>query len=244
MKQLPLPIRLDQRATFAAFVAGENGMLVEALKGMLNPASKPEPQVYLWSGGPNGKSHLLQSLCQAASEAGTRAIYLPLGEMAESDFGILENLERYAIVCLDDVHRVCGLPEWAEALFHLINRLRQSGSRLAMSANGPPDALDSALPDLASRLSWGPVYRIQPLRDGDLVDFVVRRSRRQGVVIPRDVVEYLIRFTRRDVTEMIEWVDLLDREALARQRRVTRPFIRELVASSGGRRRQATRQGH
>ncbi len=237
MKQLALPIRLDQRATFEAFVPGDNGMLVSALQGMLS--ARAEPQLYLWSQGADGKSHLLQSLCLAASEAGLRAIYLPLGEFAEEDSGMLENLEQYAVVCLDDLQRVCHLASWAEALFHLINRLRQSGARLVMAADGPPDALDSALPDLASRLSWGPVYRIRPLRDEDLVEFMVQRSRRQGATIPRDVVEYLIRFTRRDVTEMVEWLDLLDREALARQRRITRPFVREIMASSDERRRPA-----
>jgi len=233
MKQLPLPIRLDQRASFANFVAGDNLEVVSELRQLLSPGS--EPQVYLWSEAPEGKSHLLQSLCLEAARQDIRAILLPLASLGASDVGALENLERYDIVCLDDLDHVCAAPAWAEALFHLVNRLRQSGSRLVMTAHAPPDGLRVPLPDLASRLAWGPVYRLSPLKDEDLIRFVVQRGEGQGVAIPEAVVAYLIRFTRRDVAAMIEWVDVLDREALAQQRRVTTPFVRSLVASSAER---------
>ncbi len=234
MKQLPLPIRLDQRASFDNFIVGDNRQALTALRHLSSPDG--EPQVYLWGSEPVGKSHLLQGLCLHAVKLGMPAMLLPLSSFGSHDHAVLENLERYSIVCLDDIDHVCGLTGWAEALFHLINRLRQQGTRLVLTAHAPPDGLETPLPDLASRLAWGPVFRLSPLRDDDLIRFVIRRGEGQGVTIPPEVVDYLIKFTRRDVMAMIEWVDRLDREALAQQRRVTVPFVRTLVTSSAGRR--------
>lgn len=231
MKQLPLPIQLDQRSTFENFIAGQNAAATEALQQLL--ISEAEPQIYLWSPQANGKSHLLQSLCMEAANQGLKMMYLPLTQLADSKFEMFENLENYPIVCLDDVDVISQDPVWAEKLFHLINRLRNSGSRLAMTASLPPSALQSPLKDLQSRLGWGPVYQLKSLRDEDLEQFILQRGAGQGLTIPAEVVTYLIRHTERDLAALLKLVDTIDQEALAQQRRVTVPFVRSVIPSDG-----------
>ncbi|MCZ7167078.1 DnaA ATPase domain-containing protein, partial [Salmonella enterica] len=77
-----------------------------------------------------GRTHLLQAACLRFEQMGEPAVYLPLAELLDRGIGILDNLEQYELVCLDDLQAVAGRADWEEALFHLFNRLRDSGRRL------------------------------------------------------------------------------------------------------------------
>ena len=48
---------------------------------------------------------------------GQQSIYLPLGELKQPDAHvILQGLEHYDLVVLDDIDQVCADRDWAEAL--------------------------------------------------------------------------------------------------------------------------------
>lgn len=54
------------------------------------------------------------------------------------------------------------------AIFNLYNRITESGkTRLLITGDRPPRQLNLGLPDLASRLDWGQIYKLQPLSDED-----------------------------------------------------------------------------
>lgn len=60
----------------------------------------------------------------------------------------------------------CGDEEWELALFNLYNRVLELGRTcLLITGDRPPRQIDLQLPDLASRLDWGQIYRLQPLSD-------------------------------------------------------------------------------
>src|SRR2546430_16663013 len=79
MRQIPLSVRLPDRAVFASFLPARNA---EALEHARRLASA-ESSGLTWLAGPggSGKTHLLQAICAAASER-MRAGFLPLAEPA------------------------------------------------------------------------------------------------------------------------------------------------------------------
>src|SRR6185437_10030029 len=81
MRQLPLAMRLRERAVFDSFVAGSNA----AVLAQLQAAADAAPSRVYWLYGPpgSGKSHLLQACCTRALESGRTAAYLPLCELQE-----------------------------------------------------------------------------------------------------------------------------------------------------------------
>jgi DnaA family protein len=228
VKQLPLPIRLDEAATLENYIPGRNASALYFLQGFLD---KPEElQAYLWAHGARGKSHLLQAMCQQASRQQLQATYLPMAELAGLGGGMLEGLERLQLVAIDDLQQVTPDPAWAEALFHLINRCRSSGCKLLLASTDSPQSIDVALPDLASRLLWGPVFHLDPLADADLLSFILRRSRQCGLEMPAEVAHYLVKHAPRDIRWLEELIEKLDQETLARMRRVTVPLVKEVMA--------------
>jgi len=222
-QQLPLRIGLRDSATFANFLPAANAQALHALQ------QQGEPFIYLWGAGGCGKSHLLQAACHAVTEAGGSAVYLPLGELSQMSAELLEGMERMQLVCIDEVDSIAGNTRWEQALFHLYNRLRDSGNRLVVAGQAAPPALGLSLPDLVSRLGWGPVYQLQLLSDEEKAKALRLRAAQRGMEMPPEVANYLLNRAPRDMQALFALLDELDEVSLAAQRRLTIPFVREVI---------------
>ena len=222
-RQLPLGVGLRDDATFGNFLAGPNAGAMAVLE------AGTEQAVYLWGGWGSGRTHLLQAACHAAAAEGGAPAYLPLSEADALAPAMLEGLEMAPLVCLDDVQAVAGRAEWEQGLFDLYNRVRDAGGRLVAAADAAPGALGLALPDLASRLAWGPVYHLEALNDEQKKAALRRRAERRGMELGEDVANYLLRRCPRDLHSLFGLLDRLDHTSLAAQRRLTIPFVREVL---------------
>lgn len=220
--QIPLQIKLNDAATFENFLSGGNADVIKILR------ATNEPYVFLWSADATGKTHLLQSLCH--SQAPGQAIYLPLCELAWQPAAVLEGLEQFSLVCLDDVHCIAGNADWETAMFHLYNRLREGGGRLCVSSEVSPNQLKLNLADLASRLAWGPVFQLQALEDDEKVMAMQLRARQRGFEMPAEVANYLLKRYPRDLHNLFALLDKLDLASLQAQRRLTIPFVKQWLA--------------
>ena len=120
-----------------------------------------------------------------------------------------------------------GDEHWEEAVLEVHERLLSSNGRLLLAALQPPRVLGLMLPDLATRLAAGAVYRILPLTERELPRAMQLRARRRGLELPDEVVEYLLRRVPRSSEAIFELLDRVDEAAFARKRRLTVPFIRE-----------------
>ncbi len=225
MWQLPLRLRLDERADFETFVAGENAEALALLQRFSEDAR--EPYIYLWGPPGSGKSHLLQAVCQRAHQLAQTPAYLPLRELVGLDPELLQSLEQLDLVCIDDLDAIAGRAEWEGALFALYNRLRDAGRRLLVSAGQPPAGLGVALKDLSSRLGWGPALRLRELHDPEKEGLLIEAAARRGMTLGPEAARYLLSHQPRDLRSLLAVIERLDGLSLATQRRLTIPFIRQ-----------------
>jgi DnaA family protein len=233
-RQLPLNLRLKDASSFGNFLAGPNREALEQLRAAVVQAttqvSTKPAMIYLWGAHGAGKTHLLQAACRLAQELGVAPAYIPLADVMTLGPSLLEGLEETPLVCLDDVERVAGKPEWEAALFSLVERLRAARGMLAVAASAPPDRLGLKLPDLSSRLAWGTAYAMQPLGDAQKLEAVQLRARHRGLEMAEDVARYILSRYPRDLGSLFSLLDRIDEASLTQQRRVTIPFLRELEA--------------
>lgn len=234
--QLPLDLRLRDSSRFETFHAGAHDLLVSTLRDMaVAPDAGCERQVFLHGPPGSGKTHLLQAACHEASAGGRPCAYLPLGELLERDpDAVLDGLDRLDLLALDDLQAVSARPDWARALFGLFNRLRERLGQLLIAARTSPEGLDCQLPDLVSRLTWGPVFRLDLPGDRVLKAILKKRAELRGLQLSDAVVEYLLRHECRDLEFLLTLLDRLDLAALAEQRRLTIPFIRSQLRPPAG----------
>jgi len=226
MKQLPLSVRLQDRAVFASYVAGPNAEGMAAARSL---AQGGMSWLYLHGVAGTGRTHLLQAICAAVPGAG----YFPLQQLRELGPAVLEGVAGLPVVALDDVGAVAGSAEWEQRLFALYNECAGGGARLAVSAAVPAGDLPLLLPDLASRLAAMPHYALRPLDELQQREALQLRAAQRGFELPADTLLYLQRRFARDMGSLNRLLDQLDLASLEEQRRLTLPFIRHVLGESG-----------
>ena len=229
MSQLALPLQLADHAVFASFLDSGNETLVATLKSLA--AGRSGQGCWLWGAAATGKTHLLQAACD---RAGDRSIYLPMETLAGAGPGILEGLGDRELVCIDDVDRVAGIGDWELALFTLFNDLDASDGQLVVSASAAPRKCGFELADLASRMSRLPVFQLQALDEDRLAAALQLRAGHRGLELPDETASYLLKRSRRDMASLYDLLDRLDLEALRAQRRLTIPFVRDVLRGNRG----------
>ncbi|MGH1462143.1 MAG: DnaA regulatory inactivator Hda [Neptuniibacter sp.] len=225
--QIPLSISLRDDARFENFYDKSNELICSSLQDTASGSG--EQFIYLWGSQGVGCTHLLQAACHAAEPAGRSAAYLPLDELMHLGGNILEGMEFLDLICLDNVDAISGNSEWEEALFHFFNRIREQGNSLVIAAKYPPRSLGIVLPDLASRLSWGVVFQLQDLSDDLKLKAIQMRASLRGLEFTDEVGRYLLYHTSRNMNDLTRLLEELDRASLSAKRKVTIPFIKEVV---------------
>jgi DnaA family protein len=234
MRQIPLGVRLPDRAVFDSFLPGRNA---EAL-AHARAVALGQARGVVWLCGPGGvgKTHLLQAICAAASER-LRAGFVPLAQVAPLGHGVLDGLSALQCLCLDDLDRVAGQSEWERGIFGLLREIEEAGGTLVAAAQSPPALTTWALPDLGSRLAAAAVFQLRALDEREQHEALQLRARLRGLTLPDETWQWLRRRYPRDMRTLYELLDTLDEAALEAQRRLTVPFIREVLRSAARPRR-------
>jgi DnaA family protein len=227
MQQLPLEIRLADHAVFNNFLPAGNEQVIHELKAAAERADLP--MLWVWGLPESGRSHLLQACIAAADDRGRRAAYLPLDRALALPAAALDGLGELDLVGLDDIDAIAGEAALEHAVFGLFEQLRQSGGRLVVTAAAPPGEIGYGLPDLASRLKSGGVYRLRSLDDAGRLEALQIRARFRGFDLPEDTGRYLLKRTPRGTGSLFRMLDTLDRAALVAQKRLTIPFVRRVL---------------
>jgi len=224
--QLALDLQLRDSYQFANFVVGDNALALDLLQK--NASQPAEPQVFLWGEPATGKSHVLQACCQLAGKQGRSLTYLPLAQVIDYTPELLEGLEAMALVCIDDVQAVEGRADWQLKLFDFINRMREAGRAMVFAARLPPNELSLGLEDLRSRLNWGPVIQLKSLNDAQKQQALQLRAHSRGFELPDNVARFMLNNYARDLHGLFDKLERLDRASLAKQRRLTVPFVKSV----------------
>lgn len=225
--QLTLGLSLKDEATFANFHSGKNAEIVAELKR--TASGQGERVIYLCETRGQGASHLLKASCHYAHQFGHPSVYLPLAQLISLSPEVLNGLESLMLVCIDDLQVAAGRPEWEEAIFHLYNRLYDAGGSIIIAANDLPKALALQLPDLVSRLSWGMVYQLHALTDLEKLAVLITRAHDRGIVLSEEVGKYMLTHCPRNMGTLFAALDVLDKASLAAKRRLTVPFVKEVL---------------
>jgi DnaA family protein len=226
LAQLPLALALADHASFETFVGGSNATALEHARSL---ARGRADTVWLWAGEGAGKTHLLQAACREATEAGRRAMYVALPAASPE---ILSGLEDIDLLAVDDVQAVAGDLRWEQALFVILNAFLSRSGGLLLAAAAPASQCGFRLPDLASRGAGAVTYRLAPLDDAERAKALRLHAAARGLTLDAAAADFLLARVTRDMAALTSWLARLDRASLTAQRRLTIPFIRELMRKS------------
>jgi DnaA-homolog protein len=201
MKQLLLDIQPDALPSMANFVVGRNAEALHSLHEALQTGAESR-FIYFWGAEGSGKSHLLKA-AQALAEA--------------------SNIH---LVIADDVNLLND--EAQIALFDVYNQTRAANGVLLAAGNASPSQMNLR-DDLSTRLAWGLTYQLHPLTDEEKAQALQAHALERGMKLPDEVVDYCLRYLRRDLPSLMAILDALDEWSLTEMRPVTIPLLKKLL---------------
>jgi DnaA family protein len=217
VKQLILDLIPPPSPTLANFVVGENAEAVSRLCELAEGRafSANGAVCYLWGAPGSGKTHLATAVAAA--------LKAPLLTVLDPAAGTMP------IAVVDNVQALGE--ESLQGLFNLINLQRESGGYVLVTGAAAPRDLPIRR-DLASRLGSGLVFQLKNLTDDQKAEALRVHARTRGFALREDVIAYLLRHSRREMTSLVSMLDALDNFSIESGREITLPLLREIMQPS------------
>ncbi|ALO34451.1 DnaA regulatory inactivator Hda [Colwellia sp. MT41] len=227
--QLTLKVQLPDDETFDNYKSDDNLAIVSQLKSYIDQQQDSPHSFYLFGSSSVGKSHLLHASSTYAAHVGKSSVCLSCAELKRLPVEVLDGLEQMDLICLDDIHLIAGDERWQQAIFDLYNRVFEQNNYLLITGDESAQQLGISLPDLVSRLSWGLTEQVKPLDDEEKIIAIQHRATQRGLFLSDDVVKFLLNRLSRDMGSLISSLDVLDKASIQEQRKITIPFIKQVL---------------
>ena len=228
-RQLALQIQINERASLDNFfISKNNNKAIKILKNILE-RSNNGAQIFIDDLGSNGKSYLLQAICNDFSNSNNSTIYIPMQKAINLEPSILEGINDLNLICLDDIDLISNQRDWELALFNLINECYEKDCFLLLS--GSIDKLE-VIPDLISRIKKMEILRLKAIDDDELLRATQSISKNLNIEISDKNMNYLINNSRRDIKTVFRTLSQLEKESLERKKSIGLNLIKEVIQSS------------
>ena len=168
----------------------------------------------------SGKSHLANVWRFKSS-----AMHFTADALTDTD---VAGLPEGSSLAVEDIDR--GIAD-EQALFHLLNRVRESGINVLMTSRVAVGELDFRVPDLRSRLRALPMVELYAPDEALLRAVLVKLFCDRQLNVDPAVIGYLCLRMERSMEAAARVVAAIDRLALATHRKVTRPLAAQALAA-------------
>ena len=233
LSQLSLDIKVENYASFNNYyVTEKNIQLVNHLKDIVAD-NKKDQYLYFWGKKGSGKTHLLCAVSDHAEKYNLNAFYVSLKDIVNCSndiaVNIFDNVEMFNIICLDDIDVISGNSRWQELLFDLYNQCLDKNIKLIISSSKGIDDMNISLSDLKSRLHWGVRFHLSELDDNEKIKALKLHAKNRAMDLSDEVANYIIKRCARNMSNLCELLDKLDKASWQKQRKLTVPFIKNIL---------------
>lgn len=187
----------------------------------IKPAAPPSLQNFVV--GRNAEA--LANLTVVIKGSAPQFIYL-WGESGSGKSHLLNACKAMGISIADDVNLLDN--DAQIDLFNRYNQHKEAGKFMITAGLHAPTQM-GLRGDLATRLAWGLVYQLHPLNDIEKATALKQHAFERGMKLPDEVVDYCLRYLRRDLPTLMATLDALDEWSLTMQKPITLPMLRKLL---------------
>ena len=135
----------------------------------------------------------------------------------------------HGFVIHDDVHLLDDSGQIE--LFNTYNRCKESHQNMLVSGLYSPLQM-KLRDDLATRLAWGVTYEVIALSDEEKKLALLRHADERGIKLNTDIIDYCLRYLKRDMPNLFSILEDLDKWSLSYKRPITLPLLKEIIAAN------------
>lgn len=210
-----LDSQLNPHLTFGNYIEGDSNKLPRSVG--LSIAEHPNNMQFnpMFIYGPSGcgKTHLVNAIGVRAKQLypQKRVLYISarLFQVQYSN-AVLKNVvndfiafyQTIDMIIVDDIQEWMGKAGTLNTFFHIFNHLFKNGKRIILASDRPPVDLKDVPERLLTRFSCGLIAELEKPNTKLCVDILENKIRRDGLKIPRDVIEFIATTTSGSVRDL------------------------------------------
>ena len=113
-------------------------------------------------------------------------------------------------------------------MFDLYNQIKQTQTQLIVSAKNLPSELDM-LKDLKTRLSLAVNFTLEVLTDKQKISILQSKMIDKNIYIDDKIYTYLFKYYSRDLGDLLNAIDQLDKISLQNKIKITVPLVKRVL---------------
>lgn len=207
--------QLNPQQTFDNYIEGVCNKLPRSVGESLaeHPNTPQFNPFFIYGPSGSGKTHLINAIGVRTRQLypQKRVLYLSARTFevqyttASTQGKINDFINFYQTI---DVLIVDDIQEWENkkgtqnTFFHIFNHLFRNNKRIILAADRPPAELQGITDRLLTRFSCGLIAELEQPNTQLCVDILNRKIRRDGLVIPPDVIEFIARNANCSVRDL------------------------------------------
>ena len=222
-KQLTFPWIKQNIASFDDFYFDPKNF--ELKKNLL----EGNDDLFLYGIKKSGKSFLLQSVCNFYDSKNKSSLYVPISDVKKYGISFMDSLDNLDVICIDDIDLINSNKEWEIAIFNLINDCLISKCRLIFSSALNPSSIKFDLKDLISRIKKMDHVELFPISKDKLNDAINFICNLRSINLGEKEINYLVTHSKRNISDLINIINKLDKTSMQLKRKITVPLIKEVI---------------
>jgi chromosomal replication initiator protein len=207
--------QLNYNYNFDNFIEGESNKLPRSVGQAIAEHPKQSTFNPLFIYGPSGvgKTHLVNAIGTKIKELHPtkRVLYVTshlfqvqytdsVRKNTVNDF--INFYQTIDVLIIDDVQEFATLSKSQNTFFHIFNHLHQNGKQLILTSDRAPAALQGMEERLLTRFKWGLLAELEKPNKELRYDILRSKIRREGLKIPKEVIDLISENINDSVREL------------------------------------------
>ena len=207
--------QLNPHPSFANYIEGASNKLPRSVGQSIaeHPNTTQFNPMFIYGPSGCGKTHLVNAIGLRTKQLypQKRVLYISArlfqvqytnAVLQNSTNDFIRFYQTIDMLIVDDIQEWISAPKTQDTFFHIFDHLFRNGKRIILASDRPPVDLKGMPERLLTRFSCGLIAELEKPNTQLCVDILENKIRKDGLHIPRDVIEFISQTANGSVRDL------------------------------------------